>query len=191
MKGWDDVISSNDFRNGVTLELDGSVYQVIEFQHVKPGKGSPFVRTKLKNILNGGVVDRTFNAGERIPIARVDKREMQYLYMMDEDYTFMDSETFEQISLKAADIGDGVKFLKENMTCYVVMYRGASIGVELPNSVTLEIVETDPGFKGDTATGGTKPAKLETGATVKVPLFVETGEKIVVDTRTGLYLGRA
>lgn len=191
VKGWDDVISSNDFRNGVTLELDGSVYQVMEFQHVKPGKGSPFVRTKLKNILTGGVVDRTFNAGERIPIARVDKREMQYLYSLDDEYTFMDSETFEQLALKASDIGDSVKFLKENMICYVVMYRGASIGVDLPNSVTLEVTETDPGFKGDTATGGTKPAKLETGATVKVPLFVETGEKIVVDTRTGQYLGRA
>ena len=185
------MISSNDFRNGVTLELDGSVYQVVEFQHVKPGKGSPFVRTKLKNILTGGVVDRTFNAGEKIPLARVEKREMQYLYNLDDDYTFMDSETFEQLALKAEDIGDGVKFLKENMICSVVMYREASIGVELPNSVTLEIVETDPGFKGDTAAGGSKPAKLETGAVVKVPLFVETGEKIVVDTRTGQYVSRA
>lgn len=185
------MISSNDFRNGVTLELDGSVYQVIEFQHVKPGKGSPFVRTKLKNVLTGGVVDRTFNAGERIPLARIEKREMQYLYSADGEYTFMDTETFEQIQLKADDIGEGVKFLKENMTCYVMMYRGASIGVDLPNSVTLEVVETDPGFKGDTATGGTKPAKLETGAVVKVPLFVEPGERITVDTRTGQYLGRA
>jgi elongation factor P len=185
------MISSNDFRNGVTLELDGTVYQVIEFQHVKPGKGSPFVRTKLKNVLTGGVVDRTFNAGERIPLARIEKREMQYLYNSDNEYTFMDTETFEQIQLKADDIGDGVKFLKENMTCYVMMYRGASIGVDLPNSVTLEVVETDPGFKGDTATGGTKPAKVETGAVVKVPLFVEVGERITVDTRTGQYLGRA
>jgi elongation factor P len=185
------MISSNDFRNGVTLELDGTVYQVIEFQHVKPGKGSPFVRTKLKNVLTGGVIDRTFNAGERIPLARIEKREMQYLYNSDNEYTFMDTETFEQIQLKADDIGEGVKFLKENMTCYVMMYRGASIGVDLPNSVTLEVVETDPGFKGDTATGGTKPAKLETGAVVKVPLFVEVGERITVDTRTGQYLGRA
>ena len=185
------MISSNDFRNGVTLELDGQVYQVLEFQHVKPGKGSPFVRTKLKNLLTGGVVDRTFNAGEKIPLARVEKREMQYLYSMDDDYTFMDTETFDQITLKSSDIGDGVKFLKENTTCYVVMYRGSSIGVDLPNSVTLEVTQTDPGFKGDTATGGTKPATLETGAVVKVPLFVEVGEQIVVDTRTGQYLGRS
>lgn len=185
------MISSNDFRNGVTLELDGSVYQVIEFQHVKPGKGSPFVRTKLKNILTGGVVDRTFNAAERIPVARIEKRDMQYLYNLDDEYTFMDSETFEQISLTAEDIGDGVKFLKENMVCSIMMYRGSSIGVDLPNSVTLEVVETDPGFKGDTAAGGTKPAKLDTGATIKVPLFVEVGEKVVVDTRTGQYVSRA
>ncbi|HBQ96875.1 MAG: elongation factor P [Firmicutes bacterium] len=185
------MISSNDFRNGVTIELDGVLFQVIEFQHVKPGKGSAFVRTKLKNLQTGGVVDRTFNAGERVPAARVEKREMQFLYSSGDDYTFMDTETFEQLTLHSADIGDGVLFLKENMTCYVVLYKGTSIGVELPNSVDLRIVETDPGFKGDTATGGTKPAKLETGAVVKVPLFVEQGEIISVDTRTGQYLGRA
>lgn len=185
------MISSNDFRNGVTIELDGVLYQVIEFQHVKPGKGSAFVRTKLKNLQTGGVVDRTFNAGERVPAARVEKREMQYLYKSGDDYTFMDTETYEQMSLKAADIGDGVKFLKENMLCSVILFKGASIGVDLPNSVELQIVETDPGFKGDTAAGGNKPAKLETGAVVKVPLFVENGEMISVDTRTGQYLGRA
>lgn len=185
------MISSNDFRNGVTIELDGVLYQVIEFQHVKPGKGSAFVRTKLKNLQTGGVVDRTFNAGERVPSARVEKREMQFLYNTEDDYTFMDTENFEQLTLHKADIGDSVRFLKENMICYVVLYKGNSIGVDLPNSVDLKILETEPGFKGDTATGGTKPAKLETGAVVKVPLFIEQGEVVTVDTRTGQYLGRA
>jgi elongation factor P len=185
------VISSNDFRNGVTIEYDGQVWQVIEFQHVKPGKGSAFVRTKLKNLITGGTVERTFNAGERVPLARVERREMQYLYESGGEYTFMDTETYDQIQLTAEQVGEGVKYLKENMTCYIVLYNGQSIGVELPNSVELTVVETDPGLRGDTATGGTKPAKLETGAVVKVPLFVEQGEKILVDTRTGQYLGRA
>ncbi|MCY0899517.1 MAG: elongation factor P [Firmicutes bacterium] len=185
------MISSNDFRNGVTLELDGVAYQVIEFQHVKPGKGSPFVRTKLKNLQTGGVVERTFNAGERVPLARVEKREMQFLYSSGNDYTFMDTETFEQMTISQEEIGDGVRFLKENMLCHVVLFKGTSIGVELPNSVDLLVVETDPGFKGDTATGGTKPAKLETGAVIKVPLFIEEGTLITVDTRTGQYIGRA
>lgn len=185
------MISSNDFRNGVTIELDGTVYQVIEFQHVKPGKGSAFVRTKLKNLLTGGVVDRTFNAGERVPAARVERREMQYIYQAGDEYTFMDTETFEQIALKAEEIGDAVKFLKENMLVYVVLYKGTSIGVELPNSVVLQVTETEPGFKGDTATGGTKPATLETGAVVKVPMFINPGDLITVDTRTGQYIGRA
>lgn len=185
------MISSNDFRNGVTIEIDGVAYQVIEFQHVKPGKGSAFVRTKLKNMQTGGVLDRTFNAGERLPAAKVERREMQYIYQNGDEYTFMDTETFEQIGLKAKEIGDGVKFLKENMLCYIVMWKGQAIGVELPNSVTLVVAETDPGLKGDTATGGTKPATLETGAVVKVPLFVNPGDAIVVDTRTGQYTGRA
>jgi len=185
------MISSNDFRNGVTLEIDGVLFQVIEFQHVKPGKGSAFVRTKLKNLQTGGIVERTFNAGERVPSARVEKREMQFLYNTGDEYTFMDTESFEQIALSSADIGDGVRFLKENMICHVVLFKGSSIGVELPNSVNLKIIETDPGFKGDTATGGNKPAKLETGAVVKVPLFIEEGSIITVDTRTGLYVGRA
>lgn len=185
------MISSNDFRNGVTLEIDGVVFQVIEFQHVKPGKGSAFVRTKLKNLQTGGVVERTFNAGERVSAARVEKREMQFLYSMGDEYTFMDTESFEQMTLSSQDIGDGVRFLKENMLCHVVLFKGTSIGVELPNSANLTVVETDPGFKGDTATGGTKPAKLETGAVVKVPLFIEEGAVIIVDTRTGLYVGRA
>lgn len=185
------MISSNDFRNGVTLEIDGQAFQVIEFQHVKPGKGSAFVRTKLKNLQTGGVVERTFNAAERVPAAKVEKREMQFLYSSGDEYIFMDTETFEQIALSSSDIGDGVKFLKENMLCHVILFKGASIGVDLPNSVNLTIVQTDPGFKGDTATGGTKPATLETGAVVKVPLFINEGEVITVDTRTGLYVGRA
>lgn len=185
------MISSNDFRNGVTLDIDGVAFQVIEFQHVKPGKGSAFVRTKLKNLITGGVVERTFNAAERVPAARVEKREMQYLYNSDDDYTFMDTETFEQTPLKKQEIGTQVQFLKENMICYVVFFKGQSISVELPNTVTLEIVQADPGFKGDTATGASKPATVETGAVVKVPLFIEQGEKINIDTRSGQYLGRS
>lgn len=185
------MISSNDFRNGVTIEYDGQVWQVIEFQHVKPGKGSAFVRTKLKNLITGGTVERTFNAGERVSQARVERREMQYLYENGGDYTFMDAETYEQMQLTAEQVGEGVKYLKENMTCYVMLYNGQSIGVELPNSVDVVVVETDPGLRGDTASGGTKPAKVETGAVVKVPLFIEQGETITVDTRTGQYLGRA
>lgn len=185
------MISSNDFRNGVTIEYDGQVWQVIEFQHVKPGKGSAFVRTKMKNLLTGSTVERTFNAGERVAAAKVERREMQYLYESGGEYTFMDTESFEQISLSADQVGDGVKYLKENMVCYIVLYREAPISVELPNSVELTVTETDPGLRGDTASGGNKPATTETGAVVKVPLFVETGDRILVDTRTGQYLGRA
>jgi elongation factor P len=185
------VISSNDFRNGVTIEYDGQVWQVIDFQHVKPGKGSAFVRTKLKNLLTGGTVERTFNAGERVAAARVERREMQYLYQNGSEYIFMDTESFEQMGLSADQLGEGTKYLKENMVCYVMLYNGLAIGVELPNSVELGIVETDPGLKGDTAAGGTKPATTETGAVVRVPLFLNTGDRILVDTRTGQYLGRA
>jgi elongation factor P len=185
------MISSNDFRNGVTIEYDGQLWQVIEFQHVKPGKGSAFVRTKLKNLLTGGTVERTFNAGERVGLARVERREMQYLYESGGEYTFMDTETYEQMQLSAEQVGEGIKYLKENMLCNIMLYNGQSIGVELPNSVEVTVVETDPGLRGDTASGGTKPAKVETGAVVKVPLFIEQGERIIVDTRTGQYLGRA
>ncbi len=185
------MISSNDFRNGVTIEYDGQVWQVIEFQHVKPGKGSAFVRTKMKNLLTGSTVERTFNAGERVSAAKVERREMQYLYESGGEYTFMDTESFEQLGVSAEQVGDGVKYLKENMTCYIVLYRAAPISVELPNSVELEVTETDPGLRGDTASGGNKPATTETGAVVKVPLFIETGDRIMVDTRTGQYLGRA
>lgn len=185
------MISSNDFRNGVTIEYDGQVWQVIDFQHVKPGKGSAFVRTKLKNLLTGGTVERTFNAGERVAMARVERREMQYLYQNAGEYIFMDTETFEQLGLTSDQLGDGTKYLKENMVCYVMLYNGQSIGVELANSVELTITETDPGLKGDTAAGGTKPATVETGAVVRVPLFLNPGDRILVDTRTGQYLGRA
>ena len=185
------MISSNDFRNGVTIEYDGQVWQVLEFQHVKPGKGSAFVRTKMKNLLTGSTVERTFNAGERVAAAKVERREMQYLYESSGEYTFMDTQSFEQIGLSAEQVGDGVKYLKENMTCYIVLYREAPISVELPNSVELAVTETDPGLRGDTASGGNKPATTETGAVVKVPLFIETGDRILVDTRTGQYLGRA
>lgn len=185
------MISSNDFRNGVTIEYDGQVWQVIDFQHVKPGKGSAFVRTKLKNLLSGGTIERTFNAGERVPMARVERREMQYLYQSGGEYTFMDTESYDQMGLSAEQIGDGTKYLKENMVCYVMLYNDAAIGVDLPNSVELTVTVTDPGLKGDTAAGGSKPATVETGAIVRVPLFVNPGDRIVVDTRTGQYLGRA
>jgi elongation factor P len=185
------VISSNDFRNGVTIEIDGQVFSVIEFQHVKPGKGSAFVRTKLRNVKTGAVVERTFNAGEKMPRAHVDRHEMQYLYANGDEYSFMDTETFEQVSLTSTELGDALHFLKENMTIALLQFQGTIIGVDLPNSVELEVVETDPGLRGDTATGGTKPAKLETGYVVRVPLFIENGDKLIIDTRSGEYLSRA
>ena len=191
MDGGQDVISSNDFRNGVTIELDGQVFSVIEFQHVKPGKGSAFVRTKLRNVKTGAVVERTFNAGEKLPRAHVERREMQYLYASGDEYSFMDTETFEQVSLTAAELGDALHFLKENMNIALLQFQGITIGVDLPNSVELKVVETDPGLRGDTATGGTKPAKLETGYVVRVPLFIENGDTLIVDTRSGEYLSRA
>lgn len=185
------MISTNDLHNGVTLDIDGDVYAVVEFQHVKPGKGSAFVRTKLKNVRTGAVIDRTFNAGEKVPRAQVDKREVQFLYASGDEYSFMDTETYEQYTVPSAQLGDAPNFMIENMTLSLLFYNGQVIGVDLPNSITLKIVETDPGLKGDTATGGTKPAKLETGYVVRVPLFVNQGDSIVVDTRTGQYLSRA
>ena len=185
------MISSNDFRNGVTIELDGAVFSVIEFQHVKPGKGSAFVRTKLRNVKTGAVVERTFNAGERLTRAHLERREMQYLYANGDEYTFMDTESFEQVTLSPTELGDALHFLKENMTIALMQYQGTTIGVDLPNSVELKVVETDPGLRGDTATGGTKPATLETGYVVRVPLFIENGDVLIVDTRSGEYLSRA
>ncbi|HAZ22553.1 MAG TPA: elongation factor P, partial [Firmicutes bacterium] len=170
------MISVNDLRTGLTIELDGDVYAVVDFLHVKPGKGAAFVRTKLRNVRTGFVVERTFNAGEKVPPARVETRDMQYLYASDNLFTFMDTESYDQIALPEEKLGDAVKFLKENMTISVQMYQGEAIGIQLPNTVELEVVETDPGLKGDTAAGGTKPATLETGAIVNVPLFINIGD---------------
>lgn len=185
------MISTNDFRTGLTIELEGDVYQVIDFQHVKPGKGSAFVRSKLRNIRTGAVIEKTFNAGEKIPKARIERREMQYLYNDGKEYNFMDMETYDQITMTADQLGDTVKYLKENMNIQVLSFQGRSIGVELPNFVELEVVETSPGIKGDTASGGSKPATLETGAVVQVPFFINVGDRLQIDTRTGNYIKRA
>ena len=184
------MISAGDFRNGVTLEIEGNVYQILESQHVKPGKGAAFVRTKLKNIINGGVVEKTFRPTEKFPQARIDRVEMQYLYSDGDLFHFMNTETYDQIALNAEDIGDSLKFVKENEMVKVCSYNGNVFAVEPPLFVELEITDTEPGFKGDTATGATKPATVETGAVVNVPLFVDQGDKIKIDTRTGEYLSR-
>jgi len=184
------MISSNDFRTGTTIELDGAVWRVIEFLHVKPGKGSAFVRTKLKAVQSGSVVEKTFRAGEMVPQALLEKSILQHTYMESGDYVFMDMSSYEETRLTPAQIGESRKYLKEGMEVNVVSWEGKPLEVELPNSVVLEIKETDPGVKGDTATGGTKPAILETGAQVMVPLFISVGEKIKVDTRNDSYLGR-
>ena len=184
------MISTNDFRTGVTIEVDGQPWIVVDFQHVKPGKGSAFVRAKIKNVITGAVLERTFNAGEKLPRAHIERREAQFLYAVGEDYTFMDNETYEQVTLKREDIGSGVNYLKENMNVVILSYDNRVIGVEVPNFVELVVVETEPGFKGDTATGGSKLAKLETGATIRVPLFVNVGDVLKVDTRTGTYIER-
>ncbi|NLZ44270.1 MAG: elongation factor P [Clostridia bacterium] len=185
------MISVNDFRTGLTIEIDGELYTVVDFLHVKPGKGSAFVRSKLKNIRTGYVMEKTFNAGEKVSLARIETRSMQYLYKSDTDYVFMDMENYEQLSLDEGLLADGIKYLKENMEVLVQLYEGKPIGVMLPNTVELEVVETAPGFKGDTAAGGSKPAKLETGAVVNVPFFINEGDIIQVDTRTGEYLKRS
>ena len=184
------MISAGDFRNGVTLEIEGNVYQILEFQHVKPGKGAAFVRTKLKNIINGGVVEKTFRPTEKFPAARIDRVDMQYLYSDGDLFHFMNTETYDQIALNSDDVGDALKFVKENETVKVCSYNGKVFSVEPPLFVELEITNTEPGFKGDTAQGATKPATVETGATVYVPLFVDNGDKIKIDTRTGEYLSR-
>ena len=184
------MISAGDFRNGVTLEIEGNVYQILEFQHVKPGKGAAFVRTKLKNIINGGVVEKTFRPTEKFQAARIDRVDMQYLYSDGDLYHFMNVETFDQIALNSDDVGDSLKFVKENEMVKICSHNGNVFAVEAPLFVELEIIDTEPGFKGDTATGATKPATVETGAVVNVPLFVEQGNKIKIDTRTGEYLSR-
>lgn len=184
------MISSNDFRTGTTIELDGAVWRVVEFLHVKPGKGSAFVRTKLKAVHSGSVVEKTFRAGEMVPQAILEKATLQHIYMEAENYVFMDMSSYEETCLTAEQIGESCKYLKEGMEVNVVSWNNRPLEVELPNSVVLKITETDPGVKGDTATGGTKPAILETGAQVMVPLFLSVGEKIKVDTRNNTYLGR-
>lgn len=184
------MISAGDFKNGLTIEIDGTVFQIIEFQHVKPGKGAAFVRTKLKNIINGGVVEKSFRPTEKFPQARIDRKDMQYLYSDGDLFNFMDTETYDQIALNAEAVGDALKFVKENEMVKICSYNGNVFAIEPPLFVELEITDTEPGFKGDTATGATKPAIVETGAKVMVPLFVENGEKIKIDTRTGEYLSR-
>lgn len=185
------MISAGDFRNGITLEIEGNVVQILEFQHVKPGKGAAFVRTKLKNIISGGVVEKTFRPTEKFPAARIDRVEMQYLYSDGDLFHFMNTENYDQIALNSDDIGDSLKFVKENEMVKVCSHNGKVFAVEAPLFVELEITDTEPGFKGDTATGATKPATVETGAVVNVPLFIEQGERIKIDTRTGEYLSRA
>lgn len=184
------MVSAGDFRNGLTIEYEGNVFQVIEFQHVKPGKGAAFVRTKLKNIKNGGVVEKTFRPTEKCPQAHIDRADMQYLYSDGDLFHFMDVETYDQIALNTDAIGDTLKFVKENEMVKILSHNGEVFSVEPPLFVELEITETEPGFKGDTSTGATKPATVETGALVYVPLFVEIGDKIKIDTRTGEYLSR-
>ena len=184
------MISAGDFRNGITIEYEGNVYQIVEFQHVKPGKGAAFVRTKLKNIINGGVVEKTFRPTEKCPQARIDRKDMQYLYADGDLFNFMDTETYDQVALNSDTVGDTLKFVKENEMVKICSYNGNVFAIEPPLFVELEITDTEPGFKGDTATGATKPAIVETGAKVMVALFVNRGEKIKIDTRTGEYLSR-
>ena len=185
------MISAGDFKNGLTLEIDGQVMQIVEFQHVKPGKGAAFVRAKMRNLATGAVVERTFNAGERLPNATIDRRAMQYLYQEGDSYVFMDNETYEQLELSKEQLGNGINFLKENMDVKVTSFEGRILGVELPNTVELVVVETEPGIRGDTATGGNKPAKMDTGYVVKVPLFINEGDHLLIDTRSGEYIQRA
>ena len=185
------MITASDFRNGVTFEEDGQVLQVVEFQHVKPGKGAAFVRTKTKNVITGAVIEKSYNPTAKFPTAFIERKDMEYSYADGDLYYFMDSETYELVPINASDLGDNFKFVKENMVCKILSYQGKVFGVEPPTFVVLEVTKTEPGFKGDTATNATKPATLETGAEIKVPLFINEGEMIQIDTRTGDYMGRA
>ncbi len=185
------MISAGEFRNGVTFDMDGNVFQIIEFQHVKPGKGAAFVRTKIRNVISGSVVEKTFNPTDKFPTAFIERKDMQYLYQDGDLYYFMDNETYENIPINADKLGDNFKFVKENTDVKVLSYKGVVFGVEPPFFVELEVTKTDPGFKGDTATNVTKPATVETGAEIKVPLFIEEGDRIRIDTRTGEYMERA
>ncbi len=185
------MISAGDFRNGVTFDMDGVVVQIIEFQHVKPGKGAAFVRTKIRNVITGAVIERTFNPTDKYPTAFIERKDMQYLYNDGDLYYFMDNESYEQIPINASMLGDNFRFVKENTDVKVLSYKGNVFGVEPPFFIELQVTKTDPGFKGDTATNATKPAVLETGAEIKVPLFIDEGDMIRVDTRTGEYMERA
>ena len=185
------MISAGDFKNGLTFDMDGDVMQIVEFQHVKPGKGAAFVRTTIRNVITGAVTEKTFNPTEKFPEAYIERREMEYLYSDDNLYYFMDTEPYEQQAIDSQHLGDGFRFVKENTVVKVLSYKGVVFGVEPPNFVELQVVKTDPGFKGNTATNATKPATLETGAEIKVPLFIDEGEVIRVDTRTGEYMQRA
>ena len=185
------MISAGDFRNGVTFEMDGGVYSIIEFQHVKPGKGAAFVRTKIRNVITSAVTERSFNPTEKFPTAFVERKEMEYSYNDGDLYYFMDLETYEQVPINASTLGDNFKFVKENMTCKIMSYKGNVFGVEPPNFVELLVTETEPGVRGDTATNVTKPATVETGAEIRVPIFINEGDMIRIDTRTGTYMERA
>ena len=185
------MVTAGDFRNGVTFEMDGNVYSIIEFQHVKPGKGAAFVRTKIRNEISGAVTEKTFNPNDKYPTAFIERKDMEYLYNDGDLYYFMDSETYEQLPISPNVLGDNFRFVKENMVCKVLSYKGNVFGIEPPNFVELQVTETEPGVKGDTATNVTKPATLETGAEIKVPIFINEGEMIRVDTRTGEYMERA
>ncbi|MDM5315948.1 elongation factor P [Fictibacillus halophilus] len=185
------MISVNDFKTGLTIEVDGGIWQVLEFQHVKPGKGAAFVRSKLRNLRTGGIQEKTFRGGEKVAKAHIENRKMQYLYASGDTHTFMDNESYEQIELQASQIEYELKYLLENMTVHIMTYQGETIGVELPNTVELVVAETEPGIKGDTASGGTKPATLETGLIVQVPFFVNQGDKLIIDTRNAAYVSRA
>lgn len=185
------MVSAGDFRNGVTFEMDGNVYQIIEFQHVKPGKGAAFVRAKIRNVIAGSVIERTFNPNEKYPTAFVERKDMEFSYSDEGLYYFMDPESYDMVPVSADELGDAFKFVKENMTCKILSYKGKVFGVEPPTFVELTITQTDPGFAGNTATNATKPATLETGAEIRVPLFINEGDKIRIDTRTGEYMERA
>ena len=185
------MTTAGDFRNGMTFDMDGSVMQIIEFQHVKPGKGAAFVRTKIRNVISGAVIEKTFNPTDKFPLAQIDRREMQYSYTDGDLYYFMDMESYEQVPVEKQKLTDNFKFVKEEMICKIMSYKGNVFGVEPPMFVELEVTDTDPGFAGNTATNALKPATLETGAEIKVPLFINVGDKLKIDTRTGEYLSRA
>ncbi|REB10051.1 elongation factor P [Sporosarcina sp. BI001-red] len=185
------MISVNDFKTGLTIEVDGDIWRVMEFQHVKPGKGAAFVRSKLRNLRSGNVNEKTFRAGEKVAKAQIDNKRMQYLYANGDDHVFMDNESFEQIELPTKQIEEELNYLKENMEVHVIQYKEEVLGVEVPATVVLEVAETEPGIKGDTASGGSKPAKLETGLTVQVPFFINIGDKLIINTEEGEYVSRA